>query len=543
MQDVKMTLQNGSVVQGRYRVEELLGKGGFGAVYLVRDTRLEGNVFALKEIVDASQRERESFTLEGELLKRLNHPSLPAVYRTFEDEKRRRAYILMDYIAGPNLEIVRKEMPEHRLSLSMVMGTMAPIIEAVSYLHHLEPPIVHRDIKPSNIIIPGTGEGAVLVDFGIAKEYDMDATTTAIRRCSPGYGAPEQYASGTNPQTDLYGLAATFYTLLTGEVPIDALYRMTQIGSKRGDPLQPVHEIMPDIPLFVSDALQRALSIRSEDRFATVEEFWQALQEKTIERIPLTPAVAPLAFPAQTQKRDLPVTTIITRRATEVIPVRRGKQSRMLLILLACLALLALLSGLVWGRGLLFSGMSAPQKGTAVVSAPSPHRTSTAGTKTPESKPTAIPTSVPTNTPSVEPTTVPTTVPTAVPTAVPTTPPASYPILAGGYGGTINDRYTDPATSVSMALQNVQQQSGTLSGYLLLGNGLLGSSNFTGTVGSDNSISFTVPSPGSGLLPLLFQGSVQSDRSISGTYCSYRGQGQCDKSAGGWGDWTVRPTA
>jgi eukaryotic-like serine/threonine-protein kinase len=151
-----------------------------------------------------------------------------------------RAYILMDYVEGSNLEVLRQQQPENRFSLSQVLFLMAPIIDAVSYLHHQVPPILHRDIKPANIIVPHAGDGTVLVDFGIAKEYDPDATTTAIRRCSPGYGAPEQYSRGTSTHTDVYGLGATIYALLTGVVPADAFYRMTQLGSKSIDPLQPL---------------------------------------------------------------------------------------------------------------------------------------------------------------------------------------------------------------------------------------------------------------------------------------------------------------
>ncbi|MBZ5546061.1 MAG: protein kinase, partial [Acidobacteriia bacterium] len=134
------------------------------------------------------------------------------------------------------------------------------MVAAIGYLHTQQPPIIHRDIKPSNIIVPmvGDGDGAVLVDFGIAKEYDQDSTTTAIRHCSPGYGAPEHYARGTNTRTDIYGVAATCYTLLTGNVPTDALYRMTQLGSKHEDPLELANMLVPTIPQHIVDALQRA---------------------------------------------------------------------------------------------------------------------------------------------------------------------------------------------------------------------------------------------------------------------------------------------
>ncbi|MBA2391206.1 MAG: serine/threonine protein kinase, partial [Ktedonobacteraceae bacterium] len=225
MREVQVSFPRGKVVRERYIVEEMLGKGGFGAVYRVRDRRVRSNVFALKEVIDPTGHERNRLAFECELLKRLDHPGLPRVYRVFDDERNSRVYMLMDYIEGPNLERLRMQQPEKRFSLPRVMKILSPIVEAMRYLHTQNPPIIHRDIKPANIIVPvaGDGDGAVLVDFGIAKEYDQDSTTTAVRHCSPGYGAPEHYARGTNTRTDIYGLAATFYTLLTGNVPVDAL--------------------------------------------------------------------------------------------------------------------------------------------------------------------------------------------------------------------------------------------------------------------------------------------------------------------------------
>lgn len=128
-----------------------------------------------------------------------------------------------------------------------------------------------------------------------------------MRHCSPGYGAPEHYARGTNTRTDIYGLAATFYTLLTGCVPIDALYRMTQLGSKHEDPLQPVNVLMPEIPQHVADAIERAMAINSNDRFATIEEFWQALEpDSIIEEEPvLAPVVEPVLLADELDANDV----------------------------------------------------------------------------------------------------------------------------------------------------------------------------------------------------------------------------------------------
>ncbi|HZU03335.1 MAG TPA: protein kinase [Ktedonobacteraceae bacterium] len=279
MQDIpgRTILSIGSVVQGRYIIKNLLGLGGFGAVYLVSDEQVPDKLFALKEVIDPSQRERERFTFECDVLKRLTHPSLPRVHAVFEDERNNRAYLLMDYIEGPNLERLRQQQPRRRFTLLQVITIMAPIVDVIAYLHNQHPPIIHRDIKPANIIIPASGGDAVLVDFGIAKEYDPNATTTAMRHCSPGYSAPEQYTRGTDARTDIYALGATFYTLLTGILPTDALQRLTLLGSRGTDPLKPITQLAPALPPTVEKAIGCALAINSDDRFPTLEEFWQAV--------------------------------------------------------------------------------------------------------------------------------------------------------------------------------------------------------------------------------------------------------------------------
>ncbi|HCP74858.1 MAG TPA: hypothetical protein DIU08_09465, partial [Ktedonobacter sp.] len=101
---------------------------------------------------------------------------------------------------------------------------------------------------------------------------------TLIQHRSPGYAAPEQYGSGTTPRTDIYGLGATLYTLLTGTIPPNAITRVTRSKSKgANDPLSPAKLLVPAIPTTVDHALQRAMSISSADRFETVEQFWQLL--------------------------------------------------------------------------------------------------------------------------------------------------------------------------------------------------------------------------------------------------------------------------
>jgi serine/threonine protein kinase len=382
LRSVSRILQAGQckVIGERYFIDELLGEGGFSAVYRVHDRRVKNNVFALKEIVDPNKRQYERFTFEGELLQRLDHPHLPRVYRVFEDEKHHHLYMLMDYIDGPNLEYLRVRQPERRFSFSQTLKIMAPIIEAVIYLHTQTPPIVHRDIKPANIIVPNSGDGAVLVDLGIAKAYDLNATTTAIRHCSPGYGAPEQYICNTNPRTDIYGLGATFYTLLTGRVPIDSLYRLASLSTKDHDPLVTINKLAPDLPAPVAELIQQALAIDCNERFTSVNAFWAALQEYASGKVTasLSPERLVIAELAPTYKplfstgrgttgkslTHLPTVPLQrnplqTRQATST----RHTHEQIFSIKLASLTLLALSVGTIFATGLRLSMRQNKRKG------------------------------------------------------------------------------------------------------------------------------------------------------------------------------------
>lgn len=521
MQDVRATLSIGSIVKNRYIVEDLLGRGGFGAVYRVRDQRVRGNVFALKEVIDPNREERERFAFECEVLTRLDHPALPRVYRVFEDDRNVRVYMLMDYVAGPNLEILRQQQPEKRFSPPDALSMMAPIMNAVSYLHKLQPPIIHRDIKPANIIVPH-GNESVLVDFGIAKEYEQDSTTTAVRRCSPGYGAPEQYARGTNLRTDIYGLAATLYTLLTGVVPIDALYRLTQMSSKNTDPLEPVQQLAPGVPIHVADAVHRAMAINSNERFATVEEFQQALNAGPIAQpsITIIPVATAMRNSAISTKEDPPPRTSSPYPLfAPSLEVSKEKSKRRLFpLLFVFLALLALVAGVIYGTGLLSRQHSKPFGSATAATKP----VLTAAPTKPGTTPTA----------TIKLTTTPTN-----PAATQT--PAVYPILGKLYAGQVTDELTTPSTISPFALRDIGQNNGNISGHLdILSPALQGSGDFTGTVSPTGVVYFVVASFG-GHDPLAFNGTIRADRSMSGTYCGIA-NGQCDNNQG-HGTWYTNP--
>jgi eukaryotic-like serine/threonine-protein kinase len=511
---VSMMFPIGTILRDRYVVEELLGKGGFGAVYLVRDLRVRQNQFALKELIDSSKLERERFTFEGEVLKRVDHPALPRIYRVFDDDKSGRAYILMDYIEGSNLEVLRHQQPEKHSSLSRVLFLMAPIIDAVSYLHHQNPPIIHRDIKPANIIVPRASEGTVLVDFGIAKEYDPDSTTTAVRRASPGYGAPEQYTRGTNTRTDIYGLGATIYALLTGLIPADAFHRMAQLGSTGVDPLEPVNHLVPSISQPVSEAISRAMAMHSQDRFPTVEEFWQALNAFPLNAYPaeqqrLVPIIGPSTpVPASVSAKDT------TDGAYQQEQPRRSSKLGLLLLLLAAL--------------LIGAGVAA---GFFVYT--SSHRTANVPTPTATHHPSAAPTTKPTQHPKVTPTPPPTIAST------PTSVPPAFPVVVGVHNGTIHN--TTGGLTATMSL-SIQQNSGTINGNFRVNSPLQGSGPFTGSVTTTDRIQFIVHSS-QVTAPLYFWGTVQTDGSMQGNYCSLDRTNHCNPNAGGAGYWNAGPAS
>jgi serine/threonine protein kinase len=517
VQEVQTILPTGSVVGDRYVVEDLLGKGGFGAVYLVRDQRVKHNLFALKEVIDPNKRERDRFAFEGEVLRRLDHPALPRVYRIFKDDVHDRAYMLMDYVEGPNLEILRHQQPDNRLPLPQVMRIMGPIMNAVSYLHGQHPPIIHRDIKPANIIVPTSGDDAVLVDFGIAKEYDPDSTTTAIRHCSPGYGAPEQYGIGTNTRTDIYGLGATMYAVLTGVVPADAFYRTTQLGSKGIDPLEPLNSLVPNVPPHVADAIARAMVIDSNERFPTVNDFWQALNAHPLEQPQPqpVPVVLPVAAsrPAVITRPRPPIEDATTANIAQepTSPAPRSRRRRLGLLLL----LLAFLLALISASALFLAFMG--HHPTTVTQPPAP-TVRQLPTLTPSPRVTPRPTST---SPGTSP-----------------GPVSSIPGLAPSYSGSIHN---NGGVDASMGLNSIKQNGSNFSGYFTVGPQLLGSGPFTGTINAKGQLQFTVQGY-EGNAPLFFTGSIQaSTGNLSGTYCSLDNTGHCNPAAGGSGTWRVTP--
>lgn len=481
----------GTVIQDRYIIEGVLGKGGFSTVYLVKDQYIadkpttgstndrpatpQKEVFALKVLTEQDERERNRFLFEHVILEWLDHPALPRVYRVFEDDEH--TYLLMDYIAGTTLEKLRQQQAEKRCSLEQVLTMLAPVVDAIIYLHQQQSPIIHRDIKPSNIIISQTDGKAILVDFGIAKEYDPDATITAIRHCSAGYSAPEQYSSmRTDQRTDVYSLAATCYTLLAGIVPIDALRRLTSLASKGSDPLVALNMYVPTLPAEITAAIHRAMAIDSDDRFTTVQEFWQALH--TTQKL-------------QDQESPVMGIPIAQPHDEQVLPPYKTHSGRpRAAILVHTLLTLFLLIGFgVWTYTI---NQYRSQPATPLTATSVQHQQLAPAIAAPSNL---------------------------------------YSQLATSYKGSIHSISANATTP--MTLSQVQQDKQNIQGIF---KGMNRSDSFIGVLDISKHIFFTVGNTGSE--PLFFQGAVRADGNLVGTYCTLDSAGQC---TGAYGIWSVAP--
>ena len=199
-----MTLEEGTLLSGRYRIIGELGSGGMGAVYHAHDENLDVQV-AVKENFFVSEESARQFEREARLLAKLSHPNLPRVTDHFVISDQGQ-YLVMDYVRGDDARQLLEKAGEP-LDEGLVLGLAKEILEAIKHLHSQQPTIIHRDIKPGNIKLTPDGK-AVLVDFGLAKEHDpLRSTTVGAKAFTPGFAPPEQYGQGrTDSRTDIYSM-------------------------------------------------------------------------------------------------------------------------------------------------------------------------------------------------------------------------------------------------------------------------------------------------------------------------------------------------
>jgi len=273
------TLPKGTVLQGRYEIIRTVNIGGMAIVYQARDKRFTKVVrlCAVKEMINSApdphlrELSIKNFEREANIMATLTHPAIPKIFDCFSEGNR--SYLVLEFIEGQNLESLLQHtasfLPEEE-----VISWAIQICDVLSYIHSHKPnPIVFRDLKPSNIML-NNQDRIVLIDFGIAKVFQIGQKGTMIG--TEGYSPPEQYRGIAEPRGDIYALGATMHHLLTKRDP-------------RLEPPFTFHECPPrSLNLEVSERLEtvvmKALQYEIEDRYSSAEEMKLALQTVLIAR-------------------------------------------------------------------------------------------------------------------------------------------------------------------------------------------------------------------------------------------------------------------
>ena len=341
------TVPSGTVLHGRYRIERVLGSGGFGHVYVAMDLS-NNQQYAVKEYLVTGASGQEQLKHEARVLSQLHHPNLPAFQDAFIE--RGRYYVVLNYIEGDDLtDLIRMTRQRNDvIPVQQLLNWLLSICDAVMFLHSQNPIIIHRDIKPDNIRIMPDGT-AVLVDLGNAKAAADGARTLFFIRHqgTPGYAPPEQYpgGTGTDARSDVYALGGTLYFALTAHEPPSVSVRNQSLQQGRPDlptlqeylrnnppeespeanaakqfrlgvskPAKPaprhsrhiaqLGSLSPEVLNQLNRVIQRTMALKPRDRYQYVADFANDLRG-VIALLPASPLPTPPKDPHSTQP-DLP---------------------------------------------------------------------------------------------------------------------------------------------------------------------------------------------------------------------------------------------
>ncbi|MGZ5971601.1 MAG: bifunctional serine/threonine-protein kinase/formylglycine-generating enzyme family protein [Polyangiales bacterium] len=277
----------GTTIDRRYEVRRVVAEGGFGVVYEAEAIAL-GVKVAIKvlraEAVSSSPEARARFAQEAKLLARLRHPAIVSLTDAAHLEDGT-PYLALEWIEGETLDAYLERVGP--LPLEDAVSLLGPVASAIAYAH--DEGVVHRDLKPGNVMIGRNDRRAKVLDFGVARwtsPHGVQTTTTSGTGLSIGFAAPEQYGKEFGPvdgRADQFALAAVTFAALSGTAPFagDTLTEVmfaTCLSQERPS-LSRVPSLPHSLPRAVDAVLQRALSIRPDQRFTTIRAFWSALEE------------------------------------------------------------------------------------------------------------------------------------------------------------------------------------------------------------------------------------------------------------------------
>lgn len=258
----------GTVVEGKYEILKLIGKGGMSRVYLAMDNNLNKQ-WAIKEIQKEARNKNnevvvQSAIAEANMMKRLDHPCLPRIVDIINHDNV--IYVVMDYIEGEPLSRVLQQYGAQPQEI--VLEWAESLCGVLDYLHNQTPPIIYRDMKPANVMLQPNGN-VKLIDFGIAREYKEENLEDTVCLGTKGYAAPEQFGGKgqTDRRTDIYCLGVTLYHLLTGHNPCDPPYE-----------IYPIRHWNPNLSAGLENIILKCTQLNPEDRFDSCAELLYAIR-------------------------------------------------------------------------------------------------------------------------------------------------------------------------------------------------------------------------------------------------------------------------
>lgn len=263
-------LEIGSIVDGKYKILNVVGKGGMSVVYLAMNERANKQ-WAIKEVrKDGLQNfevVKQNLIVETELLKRFNHPHLPSIIDVIDTDGT--FLIVMDYIEGIPLSKALEETGAQ--SQEDVIEWAKQLCDVLGYLHSRKPPIIYRDMKPSNVMLKPDGN-VMLIDFGTAREFKSNSVADTTCLGTQGYAAPEQFGGQgqTDARTDIYCLGATMYHLVTGHNPSTPPYEM-----------YPIRQWNPMLSSGLEEIILKCTQRNPNDRYQSCAELLYALDHYT----------------------------------------------------------------------------------------------------------------------------------------------------------------------------------------------------------------------------------------------------------------------
>jgi len=268
--------QLASALADRYTIERVLGSGGMATVYLAQDKKL-GRQVALKVLRPelAASIGADRFLREIEIAAKLNHPNIVGLHDCGEADGQ--LYYTMPYVAGESLR--HRLNRENQLPLDDALRITREVADALGHAHAMG--LVHRDVKPENILLE-SGH-AVVTDFGIARAVTAAGgeklTETGIAVGTPTYMSPEQASGGPDidARSDIYSLGCVLYEMLSGDAPYTGSTPHAIIAKKLSEPTPRVSVVRETVPAGVEAVLTRALAKTPADRFATAQQFAEAL--------------------------------------------------------------------------------------------------------------------------------------------------------------------------------------------------------------------------------------------------------------------------